>query len=236
MTIVTRKFIFVDSEVEKTKFGRSGWRLADMPTFDPCHTNHVVCHDTFEHQPDDLPDIEHEMMAFGAIYFIRVHGDWPLFREVWRGAHGIMYSDIRLFLGDHKGWVISDCDGEICSELEFDYSEQIRQVKEQYADPFYDEKDDVNLQRILAGLERGFKWISKGYHRAQKRWAGHTSAQVCKLFEDTTEKVKKFSREDGKRLKHGDSLTIKFNTKRMESTVKFARRYTKRKNIEKIAA
>lgn len=222
MTVVIREFTYIDANIEATNYGGSGWKLTNMPTFDPCHSEHVVCHDAFEHHPDDLPNIEHEMMAFGAIYFIRVNGDWSAFKNDWRGVHGVMFADINLFLGEQSKWVISDCDEPICGELVSHYYRQMDKLKESLNSALLID----TLPQALSALERAFKWISKGYLRATKRWEGYTSAQVCKLFEDTTKEIEEISRKHDR--KHGDRLTVKFDTKRLKSTVKYVRPRKKR--------
>ena len=223
MSIVKREFVWNDKNKRKTRYGVSGWLLTSMPNFDPCHRDYVVMHDTFEHQPDDKPDIEHEMMAFGALAFIRVKGMWDVFDSMNDALRSIS-EDVLQFMGEVK-FVITECPD--VKELNPDLQLIINTITRKYRDRY----DSDDIAKHGDGLTKALYWLSKGYSRAQERWKGHTAEEVCRMLESTLAELKEvtgrlhyYNDENGKKHpRHGSKLTISFNTRTLKTVIKYVK-------------
>lgn len=218
MTIVKREFVWNSHRERPTRIYADGWLLTSMPNFDPCHQDYVVMHDTFEHHPDDLPDIEHEMMAFGSLAFIRVKGMWDVFDTTW-DAHRSLSEDVTHFLNEVK-FVINECPD--VKELHPELVEEFAAIRRKAGERFSEE--------YLPAVERALYWVSKGYARAKARWAGHSSADVCRLLETTLVELKtltgrlvRWDYDTKIHPKHGSKLTITFDTVKLTSKIKYVR-------------
>lgn len=214
MTEVVRKFTYVRMTEEPTA-KHNGWRLIGMPNFDPCFATHVVLHDTFEHHPDDKPDIEHEMMAFGATFLIRVRGKWV--RPFWRGQEASSNaSDIGRFLNQNN-WVVKPCDYPIHDDI----AEHSATIKKLILESFSEKGDS-----IIECVDNAMRWMSVGYVRALFRWKGAKPRRICEMLESVGHAIDSKESELAEhrgffsyRMAHGSTLTVTFNPETLEAKI-----------------
>lgn len=207
--LITREFVYIDASHPKNRCrDNSGWIVKDKPHFDPVpigQRTHVLVHDILEHHNEDGDGLEFEMMAFGATFFIRDRGEWISF--AFQNGFDAMYSDMTYFLrlNDYK---LIETDGEISPDLEGRYQRII-----EHACKDNEFKDKLNL------LHTSFKWISKGYDRAVKRWEGNSSHLVCRMWESMQKKLENTSTYEYEH--EGATLTVTFNTVTLDYSIDF---------------
>lgn len=171
--MLTRRFKWDD----QSDFG-TGWTPAWMEGADPVQ-GRGAAHDVLEHFPRCIGGLEGEMMAFGAMHYIR--GEQSGF--YW-GKHGIyrnQASDIEHFLRNRAwsdGVPLVREPGKVRMEADSIHHEELRlQVRKAIYNVFTESgSGGYTRQECRAALPRGtderiMGWIYKGYHKAEKRFA-----------------------------------------------------------------
>lgn len=212
---VSRYFVWVDRNID-TDASESGWKLRDMPKFDPApaYKLFLMVHDILEHHPDDGPELKYEMMAFGASYFIRVFGGWERFQDNFSGrGYTTQFNDITYFLNENK-WEIEHCDEPYHPDLVHGMVTCQNYFKERF--------DGIaDYQKNMDAMKMSFRWISMGYRRAKARWKNHSSKEVCALFTNMEKAITKITKNGwgDNHTAHGDTMVVTFDTETLKFTV-----------------
>ncbi len=191
---------------------QNGWKLADMPSFDPVSLAYGVAHDTLEHL-DNREGIEAEMMAFGAIYQFRILSDWwsqfPTRKPV--DLAQIVMIDVFRFLRE-QDFDIKPCPSDDLGDtamLSF-FSRMFTYLGDEMA---HTETPDKELRRVQNAYWTACKWIAKGRRRVTKRFHGHEPVALRGLFENITNRVEMLSIGS----KPGDILNVNYCTNSLTS-------------------
>jgi len=212
MAKCVRRFTYIDSNVD-TAQRYTGWQLENTPSFDPMAIAYGVTHDALEHHNAGEQGIENEMMAFGALYHIRVLGGWwTQFNTSFDPVRMVAW-DMARFLSERQ-FEIQPCpkkpsrvlDAMLCRALEY-FKEQL----ERYHGVG---KDHTDYVKALHAFYSAGAWLSRGYTRSLKRWHGNTPVALCGMFNSITKKI-----EGVAYPKHGDTLEITFDTLNLNHSV-----------------
>lgn len=211
---VSRQFVWIDRDVDE-KASDTGWRLTDMPTFDPVskYRMHVMVHDILEHHPDDGTDLRYEMLAFGASFYIRVFGKWRNFTKGFDDGLWTQYQDISGFLSNCN-WKIEKTDEKIHPDL----IKGLWYCLKHYRPAYFDNIADRELKALKRqAIKMSFRWISMGYRRAKQRWGNNPSWKICKMFESMEDTIKHLTNNTA--MTHGDKMVVTFDTETLQYIV-----------------
>lgn len=212
MSIQTRKFVYVD----KGFFDPCGWRMADRPHFDVCHSLWVVGHDTFEHNDADTDTLEDEFMAFGSVYLIRVRGKWNGWDSIDHAVHS-WWNDFSYFLNKRQ-WTVAECDELIPEDEEareffnklYAYGDNMLNVLFPYAG----QERELTQRRIA--LQNALCWTFKGYKRALALWGNNEPKDIMSMFSTTLDRLSHGTYGGATPVVDGDTLSIMFNTETLD--------------------
>lgn len=214
--ITTRKFIWGTDQKDSV-----GWIPKGMPNFD-AGAGRQIAHDSIEHF-SMKEGIEQEMLAFGAILFIRGLGGYLnltgsyLSKNRNYGWH--LSFDFANFLAE-SGKDISV--PRNTSELDDEYAEEmIDNMVAQAWNNIDDELEACGVEMDVAEVfQRAIGWVRCGFRAAQKRFSDSHPEEVCYMFHQIENEV------DDKYMhgEEGDELIVKFSTEtlRYEITRKHA--------------
>lgn len=207
-----RRFSYIDNNVD-TSQRYKGWQLENTPNFDPMDVAYGVTHDALEHHNPGEEGIENEMMAFGALYHIRVLGGWwdqfnlafdPEMMVAWDMARFLSERDYDI--ADNGAGLPPSIDAMLCRVLEH-YKVRLATHHKVY-------KDNPDYVKALHAFRKAGSWLSEGYLRSLNRWKGHNPKQLCDLFNSITHGIERIMTP-----RHGDVLEIRFNTENLNHKV-----------------
>lgn len=227
MSIQTRQFVFAEI-VNGYFFGpRGGWRMADRPHFDPCHSPHVVCHDVYEHHEDDKDAIEDEMMAFGAAFMFRCG------ERMWKQYHSrdymleTLYTDFYNFL-EQREWKVEPCDeplphDPVLRALVRDFHRycytSIRRglsTHDWRNDTWtFNEAKQEEFEKKMGAIQDALIWSFRGWNRAQARYGKHSNIELIRFMELNMIAIE----SQGRGVDFGDTLTVTFDTDKLEAEI-----------------
>lgn len=191
----------------------NGWKLADMPSFDPVSLAYGVAHDTLEHL-DNREGIEAEMMAFGAIYQFRVLSDWWSQFSLNRtyDLAQVVLIDVMRFLRENS-YVIQECPTHDLGDvgLQTFFNAMARRLGEELDHTGVTAMTD--RRQAANAFWMACRWMAKGRRRVTKRFHGHEPMALRGLFENVTNRVELLSVG----CKPGDILNVNYCTKSLES-------------------
>lgn len=171
---ITREFVWdTPTDPDSPSYTYYGWMPAKQPHFDPLNSGFGMCHDVLEHFSDTDETIEHEMLAFGSMLYLRAESDY------WAAQGGpsrvvdpgeVMSSDIYNFLYHDtltQGKTLADpgrtrpLDNEV-EDILWRICHHVR--KECEGD---NGAVPIGLETLLV---RACGWMRKGYRKAARRW------------------------------------------------------------------
>jgi hypothetical protein len=218
--MLTRRFIWKDTP----DFG-FGWCPAWMENGDPV-VDFGAAHDVLEHFPRCIGGFEGEMMAFGAMCYVRRYADWR------RG--GILdnqASDISYFLRN-VAWAEQSLEDPGPFRDTPDLMEGVEEVTEMARKAVlsycYEEasfprrslREMVDARRRLPAdtVRRIVGWHIKGQRKAAKRFArwGLDSYDLILLFDEIK---RQFEHESKREAAEGESLVVRVNFERRDVSV-----------------
>lgn len=168
-------------------FGDLGLRPAWMANADPLG-GMAVAHDMLEHCVGDDGSVEAELMALGAIYWLRGESGWAA-SQIRYTSHGFDAADslssdfIDLYRHvAHEGFTLTDPGTVEPIECE-DTDEQLRRIaikgmaatreEESYSmDEDDEEAEELSLWCCEQSIDRAHNWLRKGYRNATERYDG----------------------------------------------------------------
>ena len=215
---VLRKFVWQ----ECPRYGMHGWIAKGMSGFD-AGFGLSVAHDSLEHFSATDTSIEGEMLAFGAILYIRQDGAY--WSRESRGANEfgpIMEGDLARFLCDVNGNL---ADPGRTVKLDDCLEHQLEEVRRRARKTLVSEqRDSGNYFPRDEALCRALGWIRKGYRKAARRYNNNRfpAYHVADMFADIEREVDKLSkhgREDG------DELHVRFSLTRLTTDVRIIKLY-----------
>lgn len=215
MKPVTVEFVVDEWE----EMGSWGWRPKCQPDFDPLTNGFGIAHDAMEHKDLSDSSLEAEVMAFGAMLYVRGENGW--FAEQQRGTH-YSYQEI---MGGDLATPICDSwkDPDRCPLPEIvgfeqpldDQDDDIRQIARlavaetlQVVPDRLDERvclsELVHLRRNLAD------WLRRGYRDAVQRFGDTPQWMVGELFKNMADAVDGKSRHYCREEYQGTTMTITY--------------------------
>lgn len=218
-----RTFTYVTTESDRNAEWE-GWRMEGMPHFDPSAPL-AVAHDSLEHFPKTGVDgLEDEMLAFGAIAFIRVDGGyWYTQGDGRYGGHEdeVLAYDIVRFIAE-RGWYVAPCSRRISGTIK-DLTVSRGKFNKIVEGEQFDEWDGYERQKAWDAYKTCMRWAAVGYAMAKRRWGAHHPEEVCWLFRCIEKDVTAIKDVDP-----GDRLEVKFDI----STLRYRVDHTKYYEIE----
>lgn len=208
---------------EDQEHGGHGWIPKLNPSFNAMQ-GFGVAHDVMEHTDLISGTLEEEMLAFGAMLYIRGEGGWwwssirgtspagNMKYDIAKFSHDVFYAKDRgCILGKPKRTLHTDCE----SDIEEIVQQSWRTLRAEFE---YDDPEDwktftrrnPNWRKYLTG------WIRRGYQECVRRYKGHKAWHLCDVFREITQKV------DGyKHVEQGEELHITLEITQREVTPKF---------------
>lgn len=196
---------------EDRELGGEGWIPKLNPSFNAMQ-GFGVAHDVMEHTDLISGSLEEEMLAFGAMLYIRGDGGWW-----WNSMNASpayqMKGDIAQFSRDvfyqkGMGCVLAKPKRTLHIDHESDIEEIVNSAWRTLCTEFeYDPEDfrafthyNPDYRKRLAG------WIRRGYQECKRRYMNHAAWHLCDVFREIVAKV------DGyKHMEQGEELHITLN-------------------------
>lgn len=209
---IVREFEWGESN---TELGREeGWIPTWIKGFDAVTSGMLAAHDVMEHM-SIRPGLEHEMLAFGSMLWIRGQADYWAdagLRDTDPASH--MYGDVHSFLlgGEH----IAD-PGRTKRLDDYDMEETLMRMRgfiyREMRSSCGTAEEMVNMREKV---HRAIGWIRKGFRKCERRWHHASPYRVCDLFRTLEYK---FS-EKAKYGEYGDRLIISVSPKNLTCDIK----------------
>lgn len=206
---------------EDEEYGTYGWVPKVNPKFNAMQ-GFGVAHDVMEHTDLVSGSLEEEMLAFGAMLYIRGEGGW-WWNSMNPSAAYQMKDDIAQFTRDTfyqkgMGCVLAKPKRTLHIDHESDIEEIVasawRAVRAEFE---YDPEDfrafrhhNLDYRKRLAG------WIRRGYQECKRRYMGHKGWHLCDVFREITAKV-----DSLKHMELGEELHITLKITEREVTPVF---------------
>jgi hypothetical protein len=206
---------------EDQEHGGFGWIPKLNPSFNAMR-GFGVAHDVMEHTDLISGSLEEEMLAFGAMLYIRGEGGWW-----WDSMNSSIASNMRgdiaqfsrdVFYQKDYGCVLGKPKRTLRIDHEWDIEEIVRQAWRALRDEFEYEAEDwrafqhynPDYRKRLAG------WIRRGYQECVRRYKGHKAYHLCDVFREITQKVDSY-----KYVEQGEELHITLEISEREVVPKF---------------
>lgn len=218
--IISKMFVYERHE----DFGSNGWREKDKPHFQPLE-GMAVAHDTLEHFPDDSREIEHELMALGAMLWVRGphygrHAAWENIQASMTDVYPLhRWQDVPF--GAPLPGMRRRLSHDPCS-IEGDFHELNETLFEFIRENCHNGEDlkpnEVDFLKIF--VDRVVPWLRHGYRRARRRYCGDGRpgypGDLSSLFQKIQERADKLL----KRCDFiGQEMTVDVNTRFYEAKV-----------------
>lgn len=214
MKMTTRKFVWgIDNNRDV-----AGWIPSGMPNFDT-GTGQTVAHDSIEHFSAQ-EGIENEMLAFGAMIYIRGEGSYLQLlppvrhrnRDYWDyGWH--LSGDFARFLAESGANIKAPRNSAPVDET----AEELIASMVRHSASSMDDEMEVHSATFdrQAVIERAVGWIRCGYRAAQKRFGSNSPDEVCYMFHRIETEID----EEHATAEEGDTLIVRFSTETLEHTL-----------------
>lgn len=190
-------------KAENDEYGTDGWRMVGAPsTYFPIG-GMGVAHDLLEHRRNDNGTIRDELLAFGAMLYVRGDGGyWARSgSRVKPGENlggemandlGIKYEGIERGIPDPKRTLrLDDYVEEWIDEA---LNSARREVKEHLNS--YKDDEPFTMKQVEEFLSRSRGWLRKGYRAAQRRYRGIDVCLLSHLFAEIEKKADQLLTED----------------------------------------
>jgi hypothetical protein len=219
---------FVFKRTEHYSGGWNGWLPEKQRyVFEP-GTSLTVAHDVFEHHfPKDYGQMNFELQAVGAAYYVREEHrkvltyQPPLFSAVWNGIFDIMFSFYANFL--HKPlWLdpVKKCKPIDNEEAEEQFAEVVRkglsdERVESLLSSYRKSFDPGSCAAIIERLKTdSVHWMRRGYNFAANRFRNTDRCTLGWAFYALMDKVNDIYKYAEWTEAEGDKLIVNFNTNR----------------------
>lgn len=189
---------------EHEEYGMNGWLMVGAPnTYVPL-TGMAVAHDLLEHRRNDQGTVEDELLAFGAILYIRGEGGyWARKGNVHPPGHhlgseiaddlGVKYEGISLGIQDPgRTRPLED-------HVEEWITDAIREARvhiREYMNNGHASDPIVDKSQVEEYLSRVVGWIRRGYRMTAKRYHGIPSYNLAYLYAQIEEQADKLLKDD----------------------------------------
>jgi hypothetical protein len=222
--MIHRKFIHEYSD----KYGSWGWRPAWMPNFDPLQ-GMGIAHDILEHFPGDDGSVEGELMAHGAMLFVRGEGYFNQDRFNYQSdALETIAGDVPDLLYDELFWAGRTLGTPPRHIVEEEDEERLRTITHHAMSEARmsigwragDHKDDLTAFLNKEMDERVLGWLRRGFVRAQHRYrriSKDSVLHVFKVIEQAADEYLRRMREMECRL--ATMMTVNVSLRRAQATV-----------------
>lgn len=175
---------------EDQEFGGYGWIPKGYPDFNIVRGDNFA-HDCIEHFKPTLGGLSDEMMAFGAMLYIRVESGWFYQKRFGQGAVENMGSDIGVFLENHESDPESYrlVDPGVTRPLDDDMEAEIaaimaKGVKNANENRNWEAEEGEKPQFALDyKTEWMTGWMRRGYRKTIKRFHGNSPCELSDLFD-----------------------------------------------------
>jgi hypothetical protein len=178
---------FVFSCAEHEDYGIKGWRPDWFPGADPV-VGMGVAHDCLEHRASKTGPLNEEMMALGAMMFIRGGGGYFSWKaetanQWWQNGAADFEDHVQRYLAGTHDWVTMPKGGTkplewgdheiplLFKEIEQRMKEVFEDAEDQLPDWLF---DDIRKEAITRLIRRGYRWAAARYC---------CEYEACKLFE-----------------------------------------------------
>jgi hypothetical protein len=180
---------------EDKEFGGTGWILKGFPDFN-ISKGFTISHDVLEHFEDGDGSLAHEMMAFGAMIFIRGETGWFENRPYGKPTPEALAGDIANFLEEVNADEneIEEPPSTVPSEEHIE--ELIQEIMISGVKQYADDSDSEIPALVTEAANRMIGWLRIGYARAAVRYKDHEGYEVMCCFNRITEMSKRFEHED----------------------------------------
>ena len=178
------------------EYGFTGLRMKNRPHFDP-GTGLTIAHDLMEHFRDDDGTTEHELMALGAMLYVRDCGaDMRASAFSSEPYEGIAADLIQqCFYMDAAKRTALENPGRTTRIDDEDVERQIQQVWPEAMRLMAHEFDNQNMYSWL-DQKRLIGWLRRGYRRAARRYkdipSWRTAETFRRLSEEADEAIKRY--------------------------------------------
>jgi len=195
---------------EDKEYGSDGWIPKAMPTFNAMR-GLGVAHDVMEHSEITAGTLEEEVMAFGAMIYVRMDGGYFHYKPtMYHRPSEIMPSDLAQFTQErfwNKSKVLADMpwrprhiDG-----WEEELVEVVNKTMKALREEFFSAEQMLDFRIANPRFkELLLRWMRKGYWRARKRYRRTASYNLSHTFHEIEQVVDRYS--NGAEI--GDLLTV----------------------------
>lgn len=183
---------------ENRDTGEIGWQDSRIrgELYGSSHYAIGLAHDLLEHE--SLETIEDEIMAHGAMYFIRYEGGWcNSFSGETLSMENFAREWITLFESAQredyfptipKTLPLDECIEEDISSIIMQGRVMIREEFSHLFEPGEDDNEENTLENLSAEFRSHFR---QGYRNARRRYKGLRADQVCSMFYTLTDAFKR---------------------------------------------
>jgi hypothetical protein len=182
---------------EHEDFGSNGWLMVGAPdTYVPL-SGMAVAHDLLEHRRNDQGTVEDELLAFGAVLYIRGEGGyWARKGSPYQpGYH--LGGEIGNDLGVKYGGVENRIqDPGRTRPLEEHVEEWIAEAIAEARSALKECCNDFTFKQVEEFLSRAVGWIRRGYRMALKRYHGIPVCNLAYLYAQIEEKADRLLKDD----------------------------------------
>jgi hypothetical protein len=190
---------------EHQEFGFTGWRPDWVPHFDPSE-GLGVAHDTLEHQAHDKGTVETELMAFGAVVWIRELGGWfqqhtPYMPDVAHQMSGDFLQQAEYLDGECRRLRAAPTTRPLADEHAED---AIQRCVQKGMEMIRSERPDENLDRLIDPTHAA-SYMRMGFRRAEHRYGRAGHYDMAYLFSGIRERADKLL----KCAEIGDQLIVR---------------------------
>lgn len=234
--MLVRRFVYgIDDD-----FGNAGWILPGVPGYN-AGDGLTVAHDTLEHRPNDNGTVEDELMALGALLWLRVETGYQAQyfpNGLHAGTHMIVTGDIsRMLLNLVQDVAQDDCLLQALPRasrpLSDDDAEQsmrkavAESIASTIAETGYQSIDPELVQAWNAKLQepetydRCLGWLRAGYRNAKRRYPRpeDIAFRVFQVVRSEADRIARFAEE-------GDELQVVINLKKAQASVRHIEGYS----------
>jgi hypothetical protein len=193
MSLIQLDFVYAEDQ----EYGGDGWIPKIMPKFNASQ-GLGVAHDAMEHFNVAAGTLEEEILAFGAMLYMRVETGWFCQQGSYQRAGNILGGDLARFLSDHwhQGGMLRMVKGRP-RHLEDDMEEELDSVIEETRRQLRGELGDDDwhqFQRDTIDVwNRLRRWMRQGYWQCKRRYRGasnHDLAYAFTQIRDAVDKIK----------------------------------------------
>ena len=209
MSLIQLDFVYG----EDPEYGGDGWIPKKMPKFNASQ-GLGVAHDAMEHFDVTAGTLEEEILAFGAMLYMRVETGWFYQQSnYYRRAGDILGGDLAIFLRErwYQGEMLRSVKGrprhlDECMEQELDtiIEETRRQLRGELDEDWSQfQRDTIDVWNRLR------QWMRQGYWQCKRRYRGASNHDLAYAFTEIRDAVDKI-----KFAEQGEELHVRLSINR----------------------